>query len=140
MYRSTLTAVAVAGLLAFGCEDKTEAEKAADNAGSAANKQLDEVKEKSKDAESEVKNNTNAATEAMKDGADSVNSEIKSLVNKAQDAIKDRKWDEAEAHVRSIDTLKNKLPEGARASIDDMVKNVRTAIDNGRKMAPAAAH
>jgi phenylalanyl-tRNA synthetase alpha subunit len=157
MYRSTLTAIVMTGLLAFGCEQKTEGEKAAENTADQAVKKLEEAKEKAQDGTSEAKKmadkNADAAAnqgdaaaksaenaaDAAKDGAGNVQSEINSLVSKAKDAIKEAKWTDAEAHVQQIDTLKAKLPEGARKPIDDMLAEVRTMIQKGKAM-PAMPH
>ncbi|HEX8340969.1 MAG TPA: hypothetical protein VF624_08685 [Tepidisphaeraceae bacterium] len=150
MYRSTLTALAMTGFLAFGCEQKTETEKAAETNAENTVKKIEEAKEKAQAGTGELNKNAEGAGEAMqnqagnaaeatKDGAANVQSEINSLASKAQDAVKAGKWSEAETHVSAIDTLKAKLPEGARKPIDDMLTEVRSMIQKGKSM-PAMPH
>ncbi len=131
-----IAAAMVTGLMALGCEEKTEAEKAAENASDTANKKLEEAQDHSKAGTDAAKERADELKAGAKEGADAIQSSIDDLVGKAQGAVKDMKWTDAENYVKQIDDLKGKLPEAARTKVDAALTEVKKAIELGKK-APA---
>ncbi len=132
MNRALIAAVAAVGLFALGCDNKTDAEKAAENTGDKAAKVLEKAKDHSEAGTDAAKERADALEKGAKDGADAIQSNIDDLIGKAKAAVKDQKWSDAENYVKQIDAAKNKLPETARAKVDAALAEVKKLIEAGK--------
>ena len=140
MKRGVFAALAVAGLLAFGCDKKDasspEVQKTVDKTGTEASDALGKVKSDVSNGTDQAKNDAAAQADNMKGGADADQSSIDAIISKAQDAVKDHRWDDAQNYVNQIKDLKSKLPADAQTKVDASVAEVQKLIDSGKTLVP----
>lgn len=122
MIRGTLAVLAVASLLAVGC-DNNEPSSTSPEVKDAA----DKVAAEGANAVDKARDKAGEATDAAKDGADANQKAIDDLLAKAKEAIKDKKWPDAENLLKQAEEKKSLLPA-------DKQPPVQTAIDEARKL------
>lgn len=137
MFRGTIAAMAITGLVAFGvgCDDASE------NAAEDAAKTTETAKDRVDDATKAAKDKADAtldgkADNAAKDGADAVQNAAKELLDKANAAIKDKNWTDAENYLKQAEEKVPMLPAEHQPAVKGSIDTTRKAIE-AAKAVPA---
>jgi hypothetical protein len=140
MKRAIISTLALAGLVAVGCEKKSdtpvtpEVKSAAESTGAAAAGMMDKAKEAAAEGTAAMKDKAEAVKETSMDTAAATQTGIDSLIEKAKTAVKEGKFSDAEGYVKQIQDLKAKLPEPAQAKIDSALAEVTKLIQSGKAL------
>jgi len=140
MKRGIISTLALTGLIALGCEKKTdvpvtpEVKSAGNSTGSEAAGALEKVEDAAKEGTAAAKDKAEATKDAAVDGATAVQSSIEVLIEKAKTAVKDRKFSDAESYIKQIQDLKAKLPEPAQSKIEAAIAEVTKLIESGKAL------
>ncbi len=146
MLRSSLAALALAGLVSVGCDNAENetgtpetVQDTAQKAGNEAANALDKVQDKAEDATENMQDrrenaNVNPTT------PEGIQQRIDTLIEQAKDAAENKKWDQAKNLVKQIEDLKSKLPANAQASIDRSLAEVRKLLETGQTAQPGGAN
>jgi hypothetical protein len=151
MTRGIIAALALAGLLSFGCDsDERKAptdakEDAADKAKHDAKQKADQVDTAAKgavnvaqDQAKAAEKNAEAAGKANVDAVKAHADQVKAIKDNFDKAVSDKKFDEADTYIKQLEALnKPPLPADKQAEIASALKGMREQVANGRKaMAP----
>jgi hypothetical protein len=145
--------------LMIGCDSKNETPTGADATNPQATEAAsDNMKDKTEDASERAKDSAEEASGAMKDQAESASDALKKNADSAAEAannnaaaadaqaklssvmdlIRDKKWDAADAALKSLEANKASLPAATQTGIDQAHKML-DAGKAGAAAAPAAA-
>jgi flagellum-specific peptidoglycan hydrolase FlgJ len=157
MTRGILTAFALAGLLAVGCEEERKAptdakQDAADKAGSAAKDKADQVEsaakgavnvaqDRAKAAENNAEkagnaaeNNAEAAGKAGVDAVKSAADQVVAIKDNFDKAINAKKFDEADTYIKQLEALNRPpLDQAKRDEIAAALVTMRQKVADGRR-------
>src|SRR5438552_638902 len=158
-YRSLFAAICIAGLIAVGCEKKSEttpsgnpaptpqaSDAAVDATKTKAGEAESAVKDIAADAKKDIKKQADAASDALKSGAPNAAeavaanpaaSDASAKIQQVLDYIKDKKLDLAETTLKQLEANKASLPAAVAAQVDNARKLLDTAKGAASATSPA---